>query len=231
LTSNKATVDFNRPLTGGFLPCGEPLPAVYSSPLKSISVTFTERKSEFIGHVKPVGSEREALDFLEEIRARHRKASHNCYAYILRGGVSRHSDDGEPSGTAGVPILDVLQKAGLVDVICVVTRYFGGIMLGAGGLVRAYSKTASLAAAEAGIKTFSPARRIKATLEYPLYSKVERLFTREGLQVESRDFNENVTLTLVVLEEIAEKFTAELIDSCNSSVVVEFIQSEHFCFG
>ncbi|MCL2638981.1 MAG: YigZ family protein, partial [Oscillospiraceae bacterium] len=175
---------------------------------------------------------KDALAFLDEIRAANRKANHNCYAYILReSGVSRHSDDGEPSGTAGVVILDALKSNGLTDVICVVTRYFGGILLGAGGLVRAYSKAASLAVSEAGVRTMSVARKLSVALEYPLYSKVERVFTQKGLHIESRDFGENVTLTLVIIEELAEKFTADLIEACNGAVVVEFIQSKHFDFG
>jgi uncharacterized YigZ family protein len=235
LTSSKASVklsEINRPETGGFLTCREPLPAVYSSPLKSAVVSFTEKKSEFIGHIKPVTGEREAQGFIEEVRAANRKANHNCYAYILReSGITRYSDDGEPSGTAGVPILEVLTKNGLTDAVCVVTRYFGGIMLGAGGLVRAYSKAASLAAAEAGVRVFSPARVLTVTLEYPLYSKVERVFTREGLQVEARDFGENVTLTLVIREETADAFIEELTEACNGAVVVNYLQNKCFDFG
>ena len=101
---------------------------------------FVERKSRFIGHIAPVRDEAEALDFLSRIRAEHRDASHNVFAYILReNGVKRMSDDGEPQGTGGVPVLEVLEREGLTDVAVVVTRYFGGILLGAGGLVRAYS--------------------------------------------------------------------------------------------
>ena len=104
---------------------------------------FIEKKSEFIGYLAPVAAEDEAIAFINEIRAMHRKATHNCYAYILReNSTARHSDDGEPSGTAGVPIYEVLRKEELCNVACVVTRYFGGIMLGAGGLVRAYTRGA-----------------------------------------------------------------------------------------
>lgn len=109
--------------------------------LRRCEARFIEKKSEFIGYLCPVQTEEQAVAFIEEIRAMHRKATHNCYAYILReNNAARHSDDGEPGGTAGVPIYEVLRKEGLTDVCCVVTRYFGGVLLGAGGLVRAYTK-------------------------------------------------------------------------------------------
>ncbi|MDE6746466.1 MAG: YigZ family protein, partial [Oscillospiraceae bacterium] len=118
----------------------------YSTVRGSADASFTEKKSEFIGHIRHVETEEEAVDFINEIRASHRKAKHNVYAYILReGNTSRYSDDSEPQGTAGVPVLEVLRKEGLTDVCCVVTRYFGGILLGGGGLVRAYSHSAKIA--------------------------------------------------------------------------------------
>lgn len=100
---------------------------------------FVERKSRFIGAIAPVQTEEEAQAWIAQVRQQHRDATHNTYAYILRNGIKRYSDDGEPQGTAGVPMLDCIEKEGLVDVAVVVTRYFGGILLGAGGLVRAYS--------------------------------------------------------------------------------------------
>ena len=106
---------------------------------------FVERKSRFIGHIAPVQTEEEAQAFIAQIRQQHRDATHNTYAYILRSGIKRYSDDGEPQGTAGVPMLECVEKEGLVDVAVVVTRYFGGILLGAGGLVRAYSHGAKIA--------------------------------------------------------------------------------------
>ena len=108
--------------------------------------SFIEKRSEFIGYIAPVATNEQAVDFINQIRAKHRKAKHNVYAYILRqDNISRYSDDGEPQGTAGMPVLEVLKKRGLTDVCVVVTRYFGGILLGGGGLVRAYSHAASLA--------------------------------------------------------------------------------------
>lgn len=106
---------------------------------------FVEKRSRFIGYAAPVSTEAEAVAFVNSIRERHREATHNVYAYILREGqIKRYSDDGEPQGTAGIPVLDVLQKAGIVDAVVVVTRYFGGTLLGAGGLVRAYTEGAAI---------------------------------------------------------------------------------------
>ena len=111
-----------------------------------VSASFVEKKSEFIAQLFPVRTQEDAVEAIENVRKQHRRARHNVYAYLLReGNASRYSDDGEPQGTAGMPILDVLQKNGLTDICCVVTRYFGGVLLGANGLVRAYSHSTALA--------------------------------------------------------------------------------------
>ena len=138
---------------------------------------FIEKKSEFIGYLCPVQTEEQAVAFIEEIRAMHRKATHNCYAYILReNNAARHSDDGEPGGTAGVPIYEVLRKEGLTDVCCVVTRYFGGVLLGAGGLVRAYTKGAKDAVDAAQIKCMAEAVKLAITVDYGLYGRLAQVF-------------------------------------------------------
>ena len=124
-------------------------------------------RSEFIAHITRAESEEEAVGFIEKIRSQNRRARHNCYAYRLKNeNISRYSDDGEPSGTAGAPILDVLTKKGLTDTVIVVTRYFGGILLGKGGLTRAYSQAAALAAQEARIMELSPAYIISLIFDY-----------------------------------------------------------------
>ena len=103
---------------------------------------FTEKRSRFLGHIRHVGSEEEAKAFVNQIKKEHYDARHNCWCYLLRGGVERYSDDGEPQGTAGIPMLEVFRREGVTDMVCVVTRYFGGVLLGAGGLLRAYTKSA-----------------------------------------------------------------------------------------
>lgn len=198
----------------------------------SSEASFIEKKSEFIGYLRHTATEQEALDFIAEIRAKHRKATHNCYAYILRdNNISRHSDDGEPGGTAGVPIYEVLRKEGLTDVTCVVTRYFGGILLGAGGLVRAYTEGAKLAVDEAEIKDMETADRLVLTLAYTLYGKIGRILTEFDVRTESEDFGTDVKITLYIREKDTEEFTEKLIDLCNGSIIVEKTDTLEYNFG
>lgn len=186
---------------------------------------FVEKKSEFIGYLSPVKTEEEAIAFINEIRAMHRKATHNCYAYILRENrTARHSDDGEPSGTAGVPIYEVLRKEELCDVACVVTRYFGGIMLGAGGLVRAYTRGAKDAVDTAKIKVMAEAAKAEITVDYSLYGRLPQIFADFDARTESEDFADTVKVTVFVRWELAEKLKEKLIDSCNGKAIVDISQ-------
>lgn len=183
------------------------------------SAEFTERRSSFLGYLAPCATEQEALAFLEEIRAEHRKATHNVYAYRLReGNTTRYSDDGEPQGTAAVPILDVLIKRELVDVCCVVTRYFGGILLGGGGLVRAYSHVASLAVDSARILHMTPCVTLTLRCSYTLYGRVASLLSEHGVQTMASDFAEEVTLSLLVAAERLAVFEAAAVDTTNGQV-------------
>lgn len=194
--------------------------------------SFIEKKSEFIGYIKHTPTEKDALDFIAEIRAKHRKATHNCYAYILReNNISRHSDDGEPGGTAGVPIYEVLRKEGLTDITCVVTRYFGGVLLGAGGLVRAYTQGAKMAVDAAVKLDMQTAVLTELSLEYPLYGKVGKILTDFDVRTVSEDFGADVKITLYVREEDSEKFAAELIDTCNGSINIQNKATEEYDFG
>ena len=157
----------------------------YKTIARRCEARFIEKKSEFIGYLCPVQTEEQAVAFIEEIRAMHRKATHNCYAYILReNNAARHSDDGEPGGTAGVPIYEVLRKEGLTDVCCVVTRYFGGVLLGAGGLVRAYTKGAKDAVDAAQIKCMAEAVKLAVTVDYGLYGRLAQVFADFDARVE-----------------------------------------------
>ncbi len=156
---------------------------------------FIERKSRFIGSCRPVRTEQEALDFIAGLKTKYWDASHNVYAYILReNGVQRFSDDGEPQGTAGIPVLDTLKKAGVVDVVVVATRYFGGILLGGGGLIRAYSHTASIALAAAKKITMRECLLMSTVCDYSLYGKAAAVIPECGGVVDGTDFQENVTL-------------------------------------
>ena len=196
-----------------------------------VETRFEEKKSEFIGYLAPVESEEEAVGFIEEIRALHRKARHNCYAYILKDGGARHSDDGEPQGTAGVPIYEVLQKEGLSGVCCVVTRYFGGVLLGAGGLVRAYTKAAADAVFAAKIKEMALAVKTEISVEYPLYGKLAKIFEECGAKTADEKFEDNVKITVYVREQFSEELKERLVDACSGNVKVEFIEKEYFDFA
>lgn len=184
--------------------------------------SFIEKRSEFIGYIAPVRTNDEAVTFINSIKAEHRKAKHNVYAYILReDNISRYSDDGEPQGTAGVPVLDVLKKRGLTDVCVVVTRYFGGILLGGGGLVRAYSHAASLACDAAHIMNMCMCHRLKITADYGMYGKISYLLPNYETITVNSDFGSDVTLEILVLSEKLEALKKELIEVTNGSVDIE----------
>jgi uncharacterized YigZ family protein len=181
--------------------------------------SFEEKKSKFIGQIAPVSTEEEAVGFINLVRSQNRKARHNVYAYILRdGNISRYSDDGEPQGTGGVPVLEVLKKEGLTDVCVVVTRYFGGILLGTGGLARAYSHACKIAVEKARIMEYHPCSKIEVRCDYTLYGRLTQLLPQFEVKTVSEDFAEAVTLTLLVKAEFAEDFKAKLIDAANGRI-------------
>ena len=180
--------------------------------------SFIEKKSEFIGYIAPVKTNDEAVKFIESIRTMHRKARHNVYAYILRNdNISRYSDDGEPQGTAGMPVLEVLRKRGLTDVCIVVTRYFGGILLGGGGLLRAYSHAASLACDAAHIMDMRLCRRLRISADYGMYGKISCILPAFDIITAQEDFSETVTLEILVLSEKSSSFLNELTEVTNGS--------------
>ncbi len=156
---------------------------------------YEDKHSRFIGRVKSVTSEAEARAFIGEIRKQYADATHNVFAYILReGNILRWSDDGEPGGTSGQPTLSVLQGAGLTDVCCVTTRYFGGILLGSGGLVRAYSSAARLAVAAAGTARMTPWQKGAFACSYARYERLRRLLEDRGARIEETSFGAEVEL-------------------------------------
>ena len=204
----------------------------YKTIARRCEARFIEKKSEFIGYLCPVQTEEQAVAFIEEIRAMHRKATNNCYAYILReNNAARHSDDGEPGGTAGVPIYEVLRKEGLTDVCCVVTRYFGGVLLGAGGLVRAYTKGAKDAVDAAQIKCMAEAVKLAITVDYGLYGRLAQVFADFDARVEDERFADNVRIVLHIRAENSQKLTDKLVDVCNGAVSVDEIEKLNFDFA
>lgn len=198
----------------------------------SAEARFTEKKSEFIGYIRHTATEEEALAFLSGVRAMHRKASHNCYAYLLReNNISRHSDDGEPSGTAGAPIYEVLRREGLTDVTCVVTRYFGGILLGTGGLTRAYAQGAKLAVDAAELLCMDTARRLRLTLAYPLYGRLGKILSEFDVRTESEEFSAEVVLTVLVRAGRAEPFKTALDELSAGEIITENLGDIEHNFG
>ena len=172
---------------------------------KSGEAEFEEKKSLFIGYARPVKSEEEANAFIKEIKERHRDATHNVYGYVMKGGIlCRYSDDGEPQGTAGKPVLDVIRKSGVDDTAVVVTRYFGGTLLGTGGLVHAYSLAAKLAIENAGIVKYEDYTEMSVLCSYSDYQKINLEFEKNSVIIDSTDFAENVEVCFAVRSELAD---------------------------
>ena len=156
---------------------------------------FIEKKSKFIGYACPVKNRQEADDFISKIKAKHWDATHNVYAYVLReGGRTRYSDDGEPAKTAGTPVLEAIGHAGLSDVIVVVTRYFGGVLLGTGGLVRAYTAAASGALQQAEIVSMRLVTDCAVTVPYPKFEQAQRMIAAAGAKLQEPEYADAVTL-------------------------------------
>jgi len=177
------------------------------------------QRSRFIGRCFPVQEEAQALKLLDEICRRHWDARHNCYAYAIgeRGEIARYSDDGEPGGTAGQPMMNVLKKQGLSNVLCVVTRYFGGILLGTGGLVRAYTQSASQAVQAAGIVRMEQCREFSLDIPYPLWGPMESAL-RSKAQLEGITYAEQVSLCAFVELEQEQGFAAWVVEKSDGRV-------------
>lgn len=191
----------------------------YNTIFDRAEASFTEKKSEFIGYICPVRTNDEAIQFINEIRAKHRKATHNVYAYILREqSTSRYSDDGEPQGTAGVPVLDVLKKEGLTDVCCVVTRYFGGILLGGGGLVRAYSHSAKIAVDASERMIMCCCFRVDFSVDYNMYGKITYILPDFDVKIIDTVFDSDIKISLYIKAPLFSDFQKKITDISNGTV-------------
>ena len=181
--------------------------------------SFIEKKSEFIGYISHAETPEEAVAYIDRIRSMHRKATHNVYAYILRNdNTSRYSDDGEPQGTAGVPVLEVLRKEGLTDICCVVTRYFGGILLGGGGLVRAYSHSAKIAVDAAVKMEMRSCFPFTVRCSYDLYGKINYILPEFEVKLLNTDFGADVSIELLCRTPLADDLEKKLIDTSNGRI-------------
>ncbi len=194
----------------------------YKTVLYAAQAEMIEKKSRFIASVKPVVTEQEAIDFINECRGKYRDATHNVYAYVVQEqNTSRYSDDGEPSGTAGVPVLEVINKEWLTDVAVVVTRYFGGTLLGAGGLVRAYGKSAKLGLDEAVMTEKIYCHRLDMKTSYDMLGKVRYLIETGDYILGEITYTESVNVTAFVKYDLLNQFLKELEDVTNAAVIPE----------
>ena len=191
---------------------------------------YIEKKSRFLGGVYPVTSEQEAKEILERVRKQHYDARHNCWCYILKSGQKRYSDDGEPQGTAGQPMLNVLDRERVVDVLCVVTRYFGGILLGAGGLCRAYTKAAKDALDAAGICKMQPWLRQTVSAPYALFERVKLLIAAQAGVLEDAQYGADILVTYRIPAGADEALRTALREASSGTIAPQLLE-EIFCAG
>lgn len=190
---------------------------------------YIVKRSRFIGYAKPVRTVDEANAFIAEIKSKHWDATHNVYAYILRdGGIKRYSDDGEPQGTAGVPVLDVIEKEGLTDTVVVVTRYFGGVLLGGGGLVRAYSHSAKIAVESAKIITMALCIDLEINCDYTFYGKLGAFLANEGAVILDTQFTDEVKVIFRIKSEFHDQMNKKITELSFGKITPRVI-SENFC--
>ena len=192
----------------------------YTTIKNEASAEFEEKRSLFIGHARPVKTEEEAAEFIKEKKKEYADATHNVFGYIIKNGIcARYSDDGEPQGTAGMPVLDTIRKSGVSDACVVVTRYFGGILLGAGGLVRAYAHGAKIALEAAEIITYEQYTMLSVKCNYSDYQKIQPLFFKSGAVIDDTDFGESVAITLAVKDEVVSGLTEKIRESTSGRAI------------
>lgn len=201
----------------------------YKTVLEYASDEFVEKRSRFIGYCKPVKTEQEAIDFINEKRSEHWNATHNVYAYSLReGNIKRYSDDGEPSGTAGMPVLDVIVKNEIFDVVVVVTRYFGGVLLGTGGLVRAYSHGSKIALEAANPVIMQNCLVCETRCAYNQYGKVSSLIMGLGADVDDTVFESDVLVKFHIKPDLLGTLNKKLADATSGEVVTQQTDKQYF---
>ena len=194
-------------------------------PRNTANIEFIERKSVFIGFSTFVENEEQALEIIKQKKKQYSDATHNVYAYVIGDTIARYSDDNEPQGTAGMPVHNSIRMAGISDVLVVVTRYFGGILLGAGGLVRAYSTAASMALEEGGIKIFENYNAYTVKLSYSDYGKFLTELQFVDAIIDDTLFADEVTINFAIKEEISSSLLKRLTDLFSGKVSVNFIET------
>lgn len=194
----------------------------YITVKKAADDRFEEKKSVFIGYVKRVETEEEAKEFVAEINNKHKDARHNCYAYVIGSnmGIQRYSDNGEPQGTAGIPILEVIKKQEITDCAVVVTRYFGGVLLGTGGLTRAYTKGAAIAINAAGIVEKVKGAMLSVEIDYDLYGKIQYICGQNNWHIEDSEFTDNVRIYILAEEDMIPKMKNSFTEATNGKAIM-----------
>ena len=201
----------------------------YKTVEKFAETEFIEKKSRFISFVYPIISEAEAISHIEAARKRFYDSSHVVYAYKIReNNISRFSDDGEPQGTAGIPVLEVINKSDLIDALVIVVRYFGGTMLGAGGLVRAYSKSASLGISEANIITMAVCIEFSIDCPYHMFGKIEYVLINNNAVKINIEYGENVKINYYIEEDNFERLKKEITEASNGVIEVSETSIEFY---
>ena len=190
----------------------------YRVPAGAGEAEYVEKRSRFLGHVRPVESEEEAKAFIAAVKKEHYDARHNCWCYILKDGPERYSDDGEPQGTAGIPMLEVFRREGVTNLVCVVTRYFGGVLLWAGGLFRAYTKSAKDALDAAGVAVVRRWVELALGCSYGALERYKQEIAAFSGVVQEVDYGAAVTIRALVPEERCEAFRARVYDLSGGSV-------------
>lgn len=200
----------------------------YLIPAGAGEAEFTEKRSRFLGHVRMVETEDAARDFINEMKKKYYDARHNCWCYSIQGGPERYSDDGEPQGSAGIPMLEVLRRRGVTNVVCVVTRYFGGVLLGTGGLLRAYTKSTADALDAAGLAAVRAWAETELDCTYGQLEKLKSETAAAGGVLEDVVYGSGVTLKVLVPAEEAEAFTARIFDRSAGLVKVRVTGESHW---
>ena len=190
----------------------------YRIPASPGESELTEKRSRFLGHVRMVESEEEAKAFIAEMKRKYYDARHNCWCYAVRGGAERYSDDGEPQGSAGIPMLEVLRRRGVTNAVCVVTRYFGGVLLGTGGLLRAYTQSTADALDAAGVAVVRAWTEAEARCSYAQAERMKTEAAALGAVTEDVVYGADVTLKLLIPQEKTEAVKARLFDASAGSV-------------
>lgn len=201
---------------------------IYKTVERESETLIIEKKSKFISHVKPVDNEQDALLYLNDMRSRYSDATHNVYAYVIdENNIFRYSDDGEPGGTAGMPVLDTIRKNGIVDVVVVITRYFGGTLLGTGGLVHAYSASAKKGLEESGIIMRTMCDIISVKVDYDLVGKLQYKIANDGYMTEDVIYENDVTFLICSPKEGTERLMKELTDATNGRAIMSVVDHKY----